>query len=107
MLRRQSPANACQESWGKLLSHDVLRRLIFRSAGVTEIEPIRISFTGALDVLMASLPEIKKSRIKRKQWLRHLINEIAGENLLPWANRINPRKIKKSSQARLTKRNSD
>lgn len=107
MLRSQSPAMIRQEIWGKLLSHYVLRTLIFRGAEVAEVEPIRISFTGALDVLKARLPEIKKSRVKTKQWLTNLINEIAEEKLPPRANRINPRKVKKRSQAWPTKRDSD
>ncbi|WDQ15115.1 IS4 family transposase [Rhodopirellula sp. P2] len=107
MLRSQSPAMVRQEIWGKLLAHYILRTLIFRSAEVAEVEPLRISFTGALDVLMARLPEIKKSRVKTKQWLANLINEIADEKLPPRANRINPRKIKKRSKARPTKHDSD
>lgn len=107
MLRSQSPAMVRQEIWGKLLSHYILRTLIFRSAEVAGVEPIGISFTGALDVLMARLPEIKKSRVKRRSWLAHLINEIAEETLPPRANRINPRKVKKRSQARPTKQDSD
>lgn len=107
MLRSQSPAMVRQEIWGKLLSHYILRLLIFRAAEVAEVEPIGISFTGALDVLMARLPDVKKSRVKSKQWLRNLINEIAEEKMPPRTNRINPRKIKKRSKARPTKHDSD
>lgn len=57
MLRSQSPAMVRQEIWGKLLSHYIVRSLIFRAAEVAEVDPIGISFTGALDVLMARLPE--------------------------------------------------
>lgn len=107
MLRSQTPAMVRQEIWGKLLSHYILRTLIFRGAEVAEVEPIGISFTGALDIFMARLPEIKKSRVHTKQWIRNLINEIAEEKLPPRTNRINPRKVKKRSTARPTKHDSD
>lgn len=107
MLRSQSPAMVRQEIWGKLLSHYILRSLIFRAAAVADVDPIDISFTGALDILMARLPEIKKSRVKTKRWLSNLINEISEEKLPPRTDRINPRKVKKRSQARPTKRDSD
>lgn len=107
MLRSQSPAMVHQEIWGKILSHYIVRTLIFDAAAVAEVEPIGISFTGALDVLMARLPEIPKSRVKRKRWLTNLINEIAEEKMPPRANRINPRKVKKRSQSWPTKHDSD
>ena len=96
-----------QEIWGMLLSHFIIRTLIFRSAEKAGVEPIRISFTGALDILHARLPEAKKSRRKKKEWLEDLIREIGREQLPPRVDRINPRKIKKRSKARPTKRDSD
>ena len=106
-LRSQSPAMVRQEIWGKLMSFFVVRTLIFEASAVAEVEPRGISFTGALEVLMARLPEIQKSRPKTKWWLRHLINEIAEQTLPRRVDRINPRKVKKRSQARPTKRDSD
>tara|TARA_R100001594_G_scaffold4760_1_gene15987 strand:- start:42 stop:800 length:759 start_codon:yes stop_codon:yes gene_type:complete len=107
MLRSQSPATVRQEIWGKILSHYIIRTLIFDAAAVAQVEPIGISFTGALDILMARLPDILKSPVKRKRWLTNLINEIAEEKMPPRANRINPRKVKKRSQAWPTKRDCD
>lgn len=107
MLRSQSPAMVRQEIWGKLLSHYILRSLIFRAATVAEVDPIDVSFTGALEILKTRLPEIKKSRVKVKQWLSNLINEIAEETLPLRINRINPRKVKKRSKSRPTKHDSD
>lgn len=107
MLRSQSPEMIRQEIWGMLISHFIVRTLIFRGAEEAGIEPISISFTGALDILHARLPEAKTSRRLTKQWFTELIREIAAERLPPRVDRINPRKLKKRSKAWPTKRDSD
>jgi hypothetical protein len=107
MLRSQSPEMVRQEIWGMLISHFIVRTLIFRSCEQAGVEPIRISFTGALDILQARLPEAKKSRPRRKQWLADLIREISQEQLPPRVDRINPRKLKKRSKAWPTKQDTD
>jgi hypothetical protein len=107
MLRSQSPEMVRQEIWGMLLSHFIIRTLIFRGAEDAGVDPIRISFTGALDILHARLPEAKKSRPMTKKWLDELIREIGREQLPPRVDRINPRKLKKRSKAWPTKRDQD
>ena len=107
MLRSQSPEMVRQEIWGMLLSHFIVRTLIFRGAEEAGVEPIGISFTGALDILHARLPDVKKSRPMSKQWLADLIREISRERLPSRVDRINPRKLKKRSKAWPTKHDSD
>lgn len=107
MLRSQSPEMVRQEIWGMLLSHFIIRTLIFRASDEAGIAPIRISFTGAMDILHARLPEVKKSRPMTNRWLANLISEIAKEQLPPRVDRINPRKLKKRSKAWPTKRDCD
>lgn len=107
LLRSQSPEMVHQEIWGMLISHFIVRTLIFRGAEDAGVEPMQISFTGALDILHARLPEAKKSRPMKHKWLRDLISEIGREQLPPRAQRINPRKLKKRSKAWPTKRDTD
>lgn len=107
MLRSQSPEMVRQEIWGMLISHFIVRTLIFRGAEEAGVEPIGISFTGALDILHARLPEVKKSRPMCKQWLADLIGEISQEQLPQRVDRINPRKLKKRSKAWPTKQDTD
>ena len=107
MLRSQSPEMVRQEIWGILISHFIVRTLIFRGSEQAGVEPIRISFTGALDILHARLLEAKKSRPMRKQWLADLIREISQEQLPRRVDRINPRKLKKRSKAWPTKQDTD
>ena len=85
----------------------IVRTLIFRGAEEAGVEPIGISFTGALDILHARLPDVKKSRPMSKQWLADLIREISRERLPSRVDRINPRKLKKRSKAWPTKHDSD
>jgi hypothetical protein len=107
LLRSQSPEMVRQEIWGMLISHYILRTLIHRSAEEAGVEPMQISFTGALDILQARLPEVKKSRPMKKKWLADVISEIGREQIPPRAQRINPRKLKNRSKAWPTKRDSD
>ena len=107
MLRSQSPEMIRQEIWGMLISHFIVRALIFRAAEEASIQPMAISFTGALDILHARLPEVKACRPAARRWMAALISEIALEQLPPRDNRINPRKIKKRSKAWPTKHDRD
>jgi hypothetical protein len=107
MLRSQSPEMVRQEIWGMLISHFIIRTLIIRGADEAGVAPVRISFTGALDILHARLPETQKSRRMCKRWLAALISEISREQLPERVERINPRKVKKRSKAWPTKRDSD
>lgn len=107
MLRSQSPEMVRQEIWGMLLSHFIVRTLIFRGAEDAGVEPVRISFTGALDILHARLPEAATKQRMTRGWLQELIREIGQEQLPPRVDRINPRKLKKRSKAWPTKQDSD
>lgn len=107
MLRSQSPEMVRQEIWGILLSHFIVRTLILRGAEQAQVEPRTISFTGALDILHARLPDAKQSRRLRRRWLADLITEISKEQLPQRVDRINPRKLKKRSKAWPTKQDTD
>lgn len=105
ILRSQSPEMVRQEISGILLSHFIVRQLIFWGAADAGVAPLRISFTGALDILHARLPEARK-RMTRL-WLQELIREIGREQLPPRVDRLNPRKVKKRTKAWPAKRDSD
>ena len=107
VLRSQSPEGVRQELWGMLISHFIIRKLIFDAVKKSQIPPSTISFTEAFEILHARLPDAPRSQHRRKRWLRYLLAEIRREQLPPRANRINPRKVKKRTKARKTKRDSD
>ncbi|MCY2974978.1 MAG: transposase domain-containing protein [Planctomycetota bacterium] len=107
MLRSQSPEMVRQEIFGMLISHFIVRTLILKGAQEAGVEPMRISFTGTLDILHARLPEAKKSGPMKRLWLRELISEISRDQLPPRVDRINPRKLKKRTNAWPTKHDTD
>lgn len=96
--RSQSPEMVRQEIWGLLISHFIIRKLIFQAAERAGVPPTRISFTSAMDILHTRLPEAQRSPPRIRKWLQALIIEISLEQLPPRSNRINPRKVKKRSK---------
>jgi hypothetical protein len=104
VLRSQTPAGVVQELYGLMLAHYLLRCLMFEAAKRVATSPVRMSFTGTLKILRCRLPECPQSPQGRQQWWRHLLAEVAEENLPPRRDRINPRVIKKQQSAWPTKR---
>lgn len=107
VLRSQSPEMVRQELWGMLISHFIIRQLIFDAAQVGGVSPVEISFTGAFEVLQARLPDAPRRPRAKARWYKSLLDEIGQEQLPPRANRINPRKVKKRSKSLPTKQDSD
>jgi hypothetical protein len=107
VLRSQSPEMVRQEIWGLLISHFIIRKLIFQAAERAGVPSTRISFTSAMDILHTRLPEAPRSQRKIRKWLQALIIEISLEQLPPRSNRINPRKVKKRSKHWPTKKDRD
>lgn len=107
VLCSQNSEMVLQEIWGLLISHFIIRKLIFDGAEFAGVPPAQISFKGALNVLQARLPKEKQSQSKVRKWFKNLIEEISLERLPPRRNRINPRKIKKRSTAWPSKKDCD
>lgn len=93
-LRSHHPAGVIQEIFGLLIAHFIIRKLVFEAAKKAEVSPRRISFTGTINVLRASLPEAPKSRHLISKWYESLLDEISLQVLPQRRNRINPRVIK-------------
>jgi hypothetical protein len=95
LLKSQTPAGVIQEIMGLLLGHFVVRTLMFEAAETKSISPLRISFTGALNILEVRLPLYPKTPAAQAVWRQDVILEISNEILPPRTNRINPRVIKR------------
>jgi len=93
MLRSQSPRNVVQELYALSIGHFVVRALMHEAALQTDVDPDRLSFTGAFQILKARLPECG-TRLPLRDWYTALLWEISQEKLPPRRNRINPRVIK-------------
>ena len=95
LLKSQTPAGVIQEIMGLLLGHFVVRTLMFEAAETKSVSPLRISFTGALNILEVRLPLYPKTPAAQQVWRADVIREISNEILPPRTNRINPRVIKR------------
>ncbi|RUT08876.1 hypothetical protein DSM106972_009290 [Dulcicalothrix desertica PCC 7102] len=100
-IRSKNPREVIQEIYGWLLGHYCIRSLMFQSATVAGISPLRLSFTGSLQVLKRAVPEFQK--IKNKTDLElvdiyysWLIWEISDLEIPPPQQRSNPRVVKKT-----------
>lgn len=105
-LRSETPAGIVQELYALSLAHTVIRKAMFDAACRAEIDPDKISFTGAFRVLRTRLPECPSTARPQEvnQWYENLLSEIADELLEPRRNRINPRVLKRARSKWPTKK---
>ncbi len=100
-IRSKNPREVIQEIYGWLLGHYCIRSLMFQSATVAGISPLRLSFTGSLQVLKRAVPEFQKIENKADLELANiyyswLIWEIRDLEIPPPQQRSNPRVVKKT-----------
>jgi hypothetical protein len=97
-LRSETPAGVLQELHALSLGHYVVRKAMFDAARTARVDPDRLSFTGAIRILRARLPECPpRARPQQLQaWYGNLLLELATEMLEPRRNRINPRVLKRA-----------
>jgi Transposase DDE domain/Insertion element 4 transposase N-terminal len=108
-LRSQTPAGVVQEAWGLLLAHFVVRSLMCEAAAGAGVPPLRLSFTGTLNILRCRLPQCPAAAAARRAWWKHLVQEVAQETLEPRRDRVNPRvvRVRLSKWPRKRKRHYD
>jgi hypothetical protein len=95
-FRSQTPAGVEQELYALSLGHFVVRALMLEAAQQEDLDVDRLSFTGCVRILQARLPECDNSTpVRREQWYRLLLTEMAQERLEPRRNRTNPRVVKR------------
>jgi hypothetical protein len=95
-LRSQTPAGVLQELYALSLGHYGVRAVMHAAAVGAAVDPDRLSFTGALQILRCRLPECdSRAPAALDRWYQALLGEILQERLGPRRNRINPRVIKR------------
>lgn len=95
VLRSQTPKGVVQEIYSLLLGHYVVRTLMFQAAKSQGLDPRRMSFTGAINILRLRIPARPKKSKARHRWYETLVLEVGQETLPPRRNRSNPRVIKR------------
>ncbi len=61
MLRSETPAGVVQETYGLLLGHFIIRKLMCEAAATEDIAPRELSFVNTLKILRCRLPEAPQS----------------------------------------------
>ena len=59
-IRSQNPREVVQEIYGWLLGHWAVRSLMFQVADYAQISPLRLGFTGTLNVVRRAVPKFQR-----------------------------------------------
>lgn len=104
-LRSLKPVGVIQELYGLLIAHFVIRSLMHEAALRVDIDPDRLSFVHALEVIKDAIPEFQMvAEDQRESLYQRLLRDIAGGRLPERRNRVNPRVVKRKMSSFLKKR---
>ena len=94
-LRSRTPVGVIQELYGLLLAHYAVRTLMHEAALQADIDPDRLSFVHALEVVREAVAEFQIVAPEQEQALyKRLLSDIAAIRLPERRPRINPRVVK-------------
>ena len=95
-LRSKSPVAVIQEIYGLLIAHFIIRFLMHEAACQAGIDPDRLSFSHALEVIQNSVDEFQITATEQLGALyQRLLSDIAAGRLPPRRVRSNPRVVKR------------
>ena len=104
-LRSLKPVGVIQELYGLLLAHFIIRFLMHEAALLADVDPDRLSFVHALEVVKDSISEFQMvARSQLTLLYQRLLRDIARGRLPKRRNRINPRVVKCKMSKFLKKR---
>jgi hypothetical protein len=94
-LRSRTPVGVIQELYGLLLAHYAVRLLMHEAALRTDLDPDRLSFVHALEVVREAVAEFQMVVAEQVEALyRRLLDDIAAQRLPERQPRVNPRVVK-------------
>jgi len=95
-LRSKKPVGVIQELYGLLIAHYAIRRIMFDSARAHGLDPDRLSFAHAFELVCDALSDFQQVASEDHPKLyQRLLQDIASPLLPPRANRVNPRVVKR------------
>jgi hypothetical protein len=95
-LRSLTPVGVIQELYGVLLAHYAVRWLMHQAALQAEIDPDRLSFVHALEIVRDAVPEFQLVAPAQQAALyARLLDDIAAKRLPARRTRTNPRVVKR------------
>ena len=104
-LRSRRPVGVVQEFYALLLAHYAVRALMHAAAVQAGLDPDRLSFVAAVDLIRAAIPEFQLVAPREVERLvARLLHDLARVTLPPRRNRSNPRVVKRKVAKFLRKR---
>ena len=99
------PVGVIQELYGLLIAHFIIRYLMHEAAVQADIDPDRLSFVHAVELIKDAIPEFQMvAEDQREQLYQRLLRDIARRPLPERRNRVNPRVVKRKMSNFLKKR---
>jgi hypothetical protein len=96
VLRSRTVAGVYQELYGLLLAHYLIRKLMWQTARERDLDPDRLSFTHAIQILRQYLPSLQMLSPEHWPALQARMRQEMAEGRLPQRRlRINPRVVKR------------
>jgi hypothetical protein len=104
-LRSLKPVGVIQELYGLLIAHFIIRILMHEAALQADIDPDRLSFVHAVELIKDAIPEFQMvAEDQRDQLYQRLLRDMAQRPLPERRNRVNPRVVKQKMSNFLRKR---
>jgi len=95
-LRSKKPVGVIQELYGLLIAHYAIRRVMLDSAIRHGLDPDRLSFTNAVELVCDAIAEFQQVVSEEHPRLyQRLLDDLARHRLPARANRLNPRVVKR------------
>lgn len=103
-LLRKGPRSVLQEAYGLLIAHFIIRFFMHQAALVARIDPDRLSFSAALELVRDAIDEFQMTAHEQLHLLRQrLLRDIAAVTLPLRRLRSNPRVVKRKMSKFLRK----
>lgn len=95
-LRSLTPVGVIQELYGILLAHYAVRVLMHEAALTVDVDPDRLSFVHALEIVRDAIPEFQMvARAQQRALYERMLDDIARKRLPPRRPRSNARVVKR------------
>jgi hypothetical protein len=94
-FRSLKPVGVIQEFYGLLIAHYVIRKIMLDAARTANLDPDRLSFTNALELIVDAVYDFQfLDPVHHATRYRQLLRDIAAFQLPPRVTRSNPRVIR-------------
>jgi hypothetical protein len=95
-LRSLTPLGVIQELYGILLAHYAVRTLMHEAALLAGVDPDRLSFVGALEIVRDAVPEFQMvAPAQQRQLYERMLHDITAKLLPERRARVNARVVKR------------